>query len=104
MKASGILLQNFHKTGEQTLRGHKQNLVHNRSEEKGTMTPQETELDLPVSVCCGVRGPEYNSPERNGAGIRPFEEVITNITPTIVWPQAKLLGRNKAPPINRQLG
>ena len=36
--------------GKQTLGGHKQNLVHTRSQEKGAVTPQETEPDLPVSV------------------------------------------------------
>ena len=33
--------------GKQTLGGHKQNLVH---QEKGAVTPQETDPDLPVSV------------------------------------------------------
>ena len=33
------------------LGGHKQNLVHTRTQEKGgAMTPQETEPDSPVSV------------------------------------------------------
>ena len=36
--------------GKQTLGGHKQNLVHTRSQEKGAVSPQETEPDLPVSV------------------------------------------------------
>ena len=36
--------------GKQTLRGHKQNLMHTRSQEKGTVSPKETEPDLPVSV------------------------------------------------------
>ena len=36
--------------GEQTLGGHKQNLVHTRTQEKGAVTPQETGPDLPVSV------------------------------------------------------
>ena len=36
--------------GKQTLGGHKQNLVHTRSQEKGTVTPKETDPDLPVSV------------------------------------------------------
>ena len=35
---------------ENTLGGHKQNLVCTRNLEKGAMTPQETESDLPVSV------------------------------------------------------
>ena len=36
--------------GKQTLGGHKQNLVHTRTQEKGAVTPQETDPDLPVSV------------------------------------------------------
>ena len=36
--------------GKQTLGGHKQNLVHTRTQEKGAVTPQETDPNLPVSV------------------------------------------------------
>ena len=36
--------------GKQTLGGHKQNLVYNRSQEKETVSRQETEPDLPVTV------------------------------------------------------
>ena len=36
--------------GKQTLGGHKQNLVHTRTQEKGEVTPQETDPDMPVSV------------------------------------------------------
>ena len=36
--------------GKQTLGGHKQNLVHIRTQEKGAVTPQKTDPDLPVSV------------------------------------------------------
>ena len=36
--------------GKQTLGGHKQNFVSTRTQEKGAVTPQETEPDLPVSV------------------------------------------------------
>ena len=49
MEASGVGLQSFHRTGEtekQTLGGHKQNLVHTRIQEKGAVSPQETDLDL----------------------------------------------------------
>ena len=48
--------------GKQTLGGHKQNLVCTRTQEKGAVTPQETDPDLPVSVqespveACGVSG------------------------------------------------
>ena len=64
-----------------TLGGYKQNLVHTKTQEKGAVTPQETEPDWPVSVqespaeawvddsaCHGVRSTEYNSP-----GTSPFE-------------------------------
>ena len=36
--------------GKQTIEGHKQNLVCTRIQEKGAVTPQETEPDLPVRV------------------------------------------------------
>ena len=35
---------------KQTLGGHKENLVCTRTQEKGAVTPQETDPDLPVSV------------------------------------------------------
>ena len=36
--------------GKQTLGGQKQNLLQSRTQEKGAMTPQETEPDLPAIV------------------------------------------------------
>ena len=36
--------------GKRTLGGHRQNLVHTRTQEEGAVTPQETDPDLPVSV------------------------------------------------------
>ena len=60
--------------GKRTLRGHKQNLVCNRTQEKGAVTSQKTEPNLPVSVqeslaeawvASGLPqgwGTEYNSP------------------------------------------
>ena len=36
--------------GKQTLGGHRQNLVHTRTQKKGAVIPQETEPDLLVSV------------------------------------------------------
>ena len=44
------LLSLFTELGKQTLGGHKQNLVCTRIQEKGEVTPQETEPDLPTSV------------------------------------------------------
>ena len=42
--------QNLHRTGKQTLGGHKQNLVHIRSHEKGAVSPQETGSNLTMSI------------------------------------------------------
>ena len=45
--------------GRQTLGGHKQNFVCIRTQEKGAMTLQETDIDLPISVqefLCQRRG------------------------------------------------
>ena len=36
--------------GKPTLGEHKQNLVHTRAQEKGAVTPQEIDPDLPMSV------------------------------------------------------
>ena len=33
-----------------TLKGHKQNIVHTRTQEEGAVTPRETDPDLPASV------------------------------------------------------
>ena len=66
--------------GKQTLGGHKQNLVCTRTQEKGAVTPQESDPDLPVSVqkslerrglavaCCRAGGTECSS-----ACLRPLE-------------------------------
>ena len=43
--------------GEQTLGGHKQNLVRTRSQEKGAVSPQETESDLSVKLLNGDQTP-----------------------------------------------
>ena len=61
---------------QRLLEGHKQNLVHTRTQEKGAVTPQETEPGLLVSlqesptevwVDSGLlqgRGTDYSSPFR----------------------------------------
>ena len=36
--------------GNRVLKGAKKNLVHTRTQEKGIVTPQETDPDLPVNV------------------------------------------------------
>ena len=40
----------FTRLGKQTFGGHKQNFVCTRMQEKGAVTPQETDPDLPMSV------------------------------------------------------
>ena len=74
-----------------------------RTQEKGAVTPQETEPDLPVSVqeslvevcvksnLMGGKYTDCSSPERH---IMLLD---------VLWPQAKLQGGNTAPPIIRKL-
>ena len=55
MEASGIwpytgLTELNTGLGKQTLGGHKQNLVCTRTQEKGVVTPQDTDPDFLVSV------------------------------------------------------
>ena len=69
----GFDYRTFRALGKHILRGHKQNLVCIRSQEKGAVSSQESKPDLPMSVqeslaeawltaaCCWVRGTEYNS-------------------------------------------
>ena len=57
LKASGIWLQDFHKTWrnrDSSLTGHRQNLVHTKAQRKGAVTPQETEPKLLVYYCWRV--------------------------------------------------
>ena len=78
-----------------------------RTQEKGAVTSQETDPDLPVSArnlqwrprlavaCYRVRGTE--------CGTGPFEGApIIFITSTIVWSQVKQQGGNTASSINRK--
>ena len=88
--------------GGKTLGGHKQNLVHSGTQEKGAVTPKrlsQTCLWVPRSLwqrgglkvaCHGVSGTDYNS-----LGISPFEGV---------WPQAKPQKGNTVTPINKKIG
>ena len=66
--------------GKQTLGGHKQNLVCTRTQEKGEVTPQETDPDFPVSVqesqaevwvSGGLLLQAYAIP-KSAAGTRPY--------------------------------
>ena len=78
------------------------------------MTEPETEPDLPVSVqeplaeawvdsgLLQGRGTDYSS--LGGCAVLAYvllKEVAS--TPTIVWPEARLPGGNKAPPVSRNL-
>ena len=99
LKASRIWLQRCHRTGKQTL--GKQNLVRTRTQEKGAVTPQETEPDLPVSIqesLAEARVDNSGLPWGQGHWIQQSvlaqallkEATIIAITPTRVGPQAKL--------------
>ena len=86
LKVSGIWLQNFQRNGEiETLGGCRQNLACSRTQKKGTVTLQETESDLAVSVwefwwrhgstvaCLQGQGNwQEKSWEAQYAGISPF--------------------------------
>ena len=85
--------------------------MHTRTQEKGAVTPQEMEPELPVSVQESLVKAWLNSDmlqgkghwlqqswEPHGAGISLLKEVaITAITLTIVLPQAKVQGGDTAP-------
>ena len=93
------LRQNFYRTGKQALGGLKQNLVCPRIQEKGVVTPQETDPDLSVSVSkslwlrCGLAMACYRvgGTECSSACMGLLKEVIfiIFITSTMVWPQVK---------------
>ena len=50
LEARGIDYRTSTGLGKQTLGGHKQNLVCTRTQEKGAVSPQETEPDVPVCI------------------------------------------------------
>ena len=88
--------------GKQTLGGHTQSLVCTRTQEKGAVTPQETDPDLPGSV---QESPAEARVRSTDEAVRALvkEVAIIFITSTMVWSQVKQLGGNTAPPINRKL-
>ena len=73
--------------GKQTLDRHKRNLLHTRTQEKGAVTPQETDPDLPGSVQVSGGGVGRRAPAA-GWGHLLKEVAIIFITSTIVWSQA----------------
>ena len=88
--------------GKETLGGHRQNLACTRTQEKGAVTPQETDPDLPGSV---QESPAEARVRSTDEAVRALvkEVAIIFITSTMVWSQVKQLGGNTAPPINRKL-
>ena len=46
----GFVYKTYTGLQKQTLKGHKQNLVLTRTQEKEAVTPQETDSDVPMSV------------------------------------------------------
>ena len=93
---------------KEPLRGHKQNLVHTRNQEKGTVTltrdwgrlacecPWVPRGGMGQHGYCGVRDTEYNSPGINhleGGCYYPYHSLASS----------QLQGGNTAVPINRKL-
>ena len=97
--------------GKQTLGGHKQNLVHTRTQEKGAVTPTRDWPRLAYE-CPGVSGRRVGqkcAAAGSGALNKTVHEqdllkevTIIFITSTIVWSQVKQQGGNTAPLINRK--
>ena len=82
---------------ENTLGGHKQNLMLTRTQEKGAVTQQKTDPELPVSV---QESRESVGRQWPAARLRALsvakpacdllkEVAIIFITSTTVWPQVK---------------
>ena len=87
--------QNLHRTGETDSWRHKQNFVCTRTQDKGAVTPQETDPDLPMSVqeslvearaCCRAGGTERSNPCLD---LSKEVQLIMFINSTTVWPQVK---------------
>ena len=81
----------------QTLGEHKQNLVCTRTQEKGAVTSQETEPDLPVSVqhslvemCVSWHAAGLGTLSAAVPAWDLLEEIAIIFTSsTITWPQVK---------------
>ena len=54
---------------KQTLGGHKQNLVHTRTQVKGAVTPQEIQPDLLVSVQESLAGVWVQGPDEGSGAL-----------------------------------
>ena len=86
LEASGMWLQNLHRTGNQTLEGHKWNLVHPRSQEKEAVSLQQNESDLPVSV---QESPVHSlaSGQTKGRVHSPFHQQKIGLKIYWAWPR-----------------
>ena len=77
---------------KQTLGWHKQNLRCTKTQEKGAVTPQETDPDLPMSVQASLEEAWVSGGLLQGWGHAwdlLKEVTIVFITSTIVWLQVK---------------
>ena len=79
-----------------------------RTQEKGAVTPQETDPDWPVSVRESLVEVWVGGGLLRGWGALCAWGLVKEVTvifiiSTIIWPQVKQQGGNTAPPFNRKL-
>ena len=92
LEASGIWLRTYIGLEKETLGGHRQNLVYTRTQEKGAVTPQETDPDC-LWVSRSLVGQRWPAVWFGALSVAVqvwdiFKEVsIIFITSNIVWPQ-----------------
>ena len=98
LEAVGFDYRTYTGLEKQTLGGHKQNLVRTRTQEKGAVTPQETDPDFPVSVQASLAEAWVGSSLLQGQGHWVQQCVLGTfrrrspfffITSTIGWSQVK---------------
>ena len=81
--------------------------MQTRTQEKGAVTPQETDPDLPMSVQESLAEAWVGGGLLQGQAVHAQdllkEVAIIFITATIVWPQVKQQGGNTVSLINRIL-
>ena len=106
----GFVYKTYTGLGKQTLKGHKQNFVLTRTQEKEAVTPQETDSDLPMGVQESPAEAWVGDGLLAGFGALSVavlawdflkEIAIILITSTLVWSQVKQQGGSTALPINR---
>ena len=100
--------RNLHRTGKQTLEGHKQNLVH---QDPGERSSDPTRDGPRLAGKCprvssGGVGQGWPTSGLGALSVTVYPWGLLKeafITSTIVWPQTKQQRGNTAPPINRKL-